>query len=258
MKIVIFIPVYNPDKGYLENTLKSLVKQTRKPDLVLLIDNNSLEPLGGMNINGLFPELKIQIMRHHKKISRVANWNSCLDEFEVRDYDAMKFLFVGDTLDPICLAEQEKPMIESIVGNAKEGFEVQVPLVTSGHRVRRIALLNYNMLQFSENRVLTPLESFEKAAADGNWIAGSTACPLIHRNVIGDTRFREDMEWASDWMFWTQLSEKCDVAFIHDVLVNFNMNSRKGYNQLSGTAQAAKEEEIVKHYILNQIEAWRK
>jgi hypothetical protein len=112
------------------------------------------------------------------------------------------------------------------------------------------------MLQFDKDVTLSPKFSFQKAQRDGNWIGGSAACPLFHKRVLGDTRFNEDMSWASDWLFWMQLAEKTHVAFVKDILVYFHMKHRKGYQAMAGSVLAQNEEKKVKQYIDNILSIW--
>ncbi len=246
MKLAIFIPVFNTGRQTLQQTVDSIIKQTKLPDCVWIVDNHSTDDTLNVEFGQEFTDkVEVIVTRNESNLGRVKNWNKCLELFSESKYDAMKFIFAGDTLDPVCLEEQLNMLSEDI------------PLVTSGHRVKRFPA-SYNMLQFDSDVVLKPKESVEKAHKDGNWIGGSSACPMFHKSILGKIRFNEDMSWASDWLFWTQLSEKGNTAFVKDVLANFHMKHRKGYKALSGSVLAQNEEKKVKQYISNVLSIWPK
>ncbi|PIP14796.1 hypothetical protein COW98_04655 [Candidatus Roizmanbacteria bacterium CG22_combo_CG10-13_8_21_14_all_35_9] len=56
MKVSIIIPVYNEEK-FIENCLDSLMKQTEKPDEIIVVDNNCTDRT--INIVKKYPEIKI-------------------------------------------------------------------------------------------------------------------------------------------------------------------------------------------------------
>ena len=231
MRPVIFIPTYNSER-YIERTLESLIAQDGvDPFAICVVDNDSLD-----NTRKLASKFKnVEVFKNRENIGRVQNWNKCLELFKKQEaFDCMKFVFAGDRLKKHCLRTQLKYL----------SVDNLTPIVTCAHKVIQRAG-NYTMRHLSENRVLTPKESLKMALKKGNWIAGCMACPMFTKEALGDTKFKTSLEWASDWFFWTELSEKSKIQYLDASLVQFNMEARQGYKKMAGSQQAQEEEEFI-------------
>ena len=235
---VIFIPTYNSEK-FLEKTLDSLMEQTGVGKFpICVIDNDSTDKTRDIARS----YHRVEVFKNDENIGRIQNWNKCLDMFRVqKGFDCMKFVFAGDTLKKNCLKYQVEALNPPMVG-----------MVTCAHTVED-KVGKYVMRHFDTQKVLTPKESLDEAKYKGNWIAGSTACPLFTKELLGDIRFNTGLDWAADWMFWTQLSEKTNIRYLDADLVKFNMAARKGYIALSGTPEARQDEEFVEIYIQDKL-----
>lgn len=238
MNSIIFIPTYNSEK-FLAETLASLSAQDGvDPFPICVVDNNSEDKT--REIARTYKN--VEVFKNDKNIGRIQNWNKCLDLFRKQEaFDCMKFVFAGDTLKPKCLRTQLEALNPPTID-----------IVTCAHKVIR-KKGNYIMRHFDTQRVFTPKESLKEGCYKGNWIAGSMACPLFTKEVLGNTKFNTKMPWAADWMFWTMLSERTNIGYLDQILVQFNMETRSGYNKLAGTHEAKQDEEFVEIYIQDKL-----
>ena len=131
-KLAIYIPNFNGG-GFLRRTIESLKKQTYKDFDVIVIDNKSDD-----NSRDIAFGYGAKIIEHKDHVSRIQNWNRCLDYFRQSDYDCMKFVFSGDTLQPNCIEEQIEKM---------KRFE----FITCAHYVVENQAIGHTMRHFEKN-----------------------------------------------------------------------------------------------------------
>ena len=104
-KILVCIPSYNAEES-ISVTIESALDQSVKNFKILVVDNNSTDKTSEIveNIrhdNDNFE--KIEFVANPSNLGRISNWNKCIELFLLSDFDYLKFLFTGDTLQKDCL-----------------------------------------------------------------------------------------------------------------------------------------------------------
>src|SRR6266568_2337506 len=100
------MPVHNAQE-FLQQALESLVKQTRRPDRVVVLDNCSTDGTAEMVKN--FKGLPLEYVRHPCDIGVYGNFNRCLDFAAETDY--LQILHADDLITPQ-FYEKMVPLLE--------------------------------------------------------------------------------------------------------------------------------------------------
>ena len=233
--VLVVIPTYN-GVGFIKLTIDSLKAQTYSKVAVIAIDNCSTD-----GTPELLEELGVSVIRNEKNLGRIGNWNRALEVFRGSGYEYCKLVFTGDTLEPECIKRQMQEM--------KRGIQV----VSCSHRVKTekggIADYVMNHIGNIEKIRCIPEQSLQMSLDKGNWLAGTTACMLFHRDAVSTRKFTAGLDWAGDWKFWAEMARYNEVVYLSEVLANFYMDARRGYTHLAGTPQAEVEEKTVRGYI---------
>jgi len=234
----VFMPTFNPDENSIKMTLDSVFgSKVSTPPTVYVVDNGSTS-----DIRRMLAEYPVNIMVNKSNMGRIQNWNRCLDIFRMHsnEDDAMKFIFCGDWLEPDCLRDQESIIL----------FGTDV--VSCAHRVHSESGETYVMNHSPDSDMfLSGVDAVRLCIEKGNWMAGCAACPMFTKRALGNMRFDENLQWASDWKFWVDIAMGSDkVCYISRPLTNFNMRFRNGFLNLQGRAG---EEEIVMAHIKKLI-----
>ena len=237
MIIRVFIPVYNPDKVALKQTLDSLsFSYCGNVGLAITVVDNCSDVV----VSEMLAGNSCNLIRNDTNLGRIQNWNKCLEIFrrEARDNDVMKFLFVGYTLEPECLSMQSQIM--------DRGFDV----VSSAHHVNPFRGDSYVMNHSDGgDMIITAKEAVVLSQIKGNWLAGCMACPMFGADVLGDIEFETSMSWASDWKFWTDLMARAkSIYYMDKPLVNFNAQHRAHFLATQSEIQK-QEEDFMKGYL---------
>lgn len=234
---MVVVPVRN-GADFIEQTIKSLIAQTYEDVKIIVVDNFSTDDTDfiAFECGGI-------VYKNTEILARVENWNEALNVFRGSDYDYCKIVFAGDSITPDCIEKQMK----------RTTSEMQ--FISCAHKVIGGPGFDYiiNRSTAKGGFITTPLESLKTSLSGGNWFAGTTSCVLFSKEILGDTKFDESLDWASDWKFWVDLSLKTNVCYIEDALAVFNFKARKGYQHFVGTELATQEELTVKKYIENKI-----
>jgi glycosyltransferase involved in cell wall biosynthesis len=104
------MPVHN-GREFLEQALESLVRQTRRPDRVIVIDNCSTDATP--QIAQSFKGLPLEYVRNPKDLGPFGNFNRCLDYAAETDY--LQILHADDLITPR-FYELMTPLLEDCDG----------------------------------------------------------------------------------------------------------------------------------------------
>ena len=114
-KVSICIPVYN-GKGFLKESLESVLSQTYKNMEILIVDDGSTD--GSIEVLEEFAskDSRIKLILNENNLGLVGNWNKCV---ELATGDWIKFQFQDDTM--------EVDALEKMLRSAK-GLDVRLVL----------------------------------------------------------------------------------------------------------------------------------
>lgn len=94
-KILTAIPVWNGDP-FIEQTLKSIARQTLRPDRVVVLDNCSTDRTEEVVRN--FKGIACEFIRNPTNLGLFGNFNRCLDFADQAEY--LQILHADDTIEP--------------------------------------------------------------------------------------------------------------------------------------------------------------
>ena len=241
--LMVVIPVHN-GKGMIERTLDSLIAQSWADFEVVVIDNMSddgTEEIIKEYIKRISllssTKIKLKYIKNKHNLGRIGNWNKALDVFRESKTDLCKIMFVGDTIEPDCLAKQMARITPD------------TQMITCAHTVINEDGGSYVMKHKNINTILNAKAALELSLKKGNWFAGTMGCVLFSKEALKDIKFPNGMEWAGDWQFWCKMCMNTNIFFLAEPLANFYKDSRKGYKRMAGSSQAFFEENLVKEYI---------
>lgn len=108
MKIAVLIPLYNGEKC-LSYALDSVLKQTRIPDIVIIVDDCSKDNSSSLIKN--YSSLNIHYERNEKNLGMICNWNRCLE--------------VAKKIKPdiVCFLHQDDGYLETFIEVVENDFE---------------------------------------------------------------------------------------------------------------------------------------
>lgn len=93
--IITTIPVYN-GQAFIQETLESLARQTRRPDRILVLDNRSTDKTEEIVRN--FKDIQCEFIRNPIHLELFGNFNHCLDFAPEGDY--LHILHADDMVKP--------------------------------------------------------------------------------------------------------------------------------------------------------------
>jgi glycosyltransferase involved in cell wall biosynthesis len=203
-KVSIIIPCYNQGK-FLDETLKSVYEQTYKDWECLMIDDGSTDNTGKI---GSAWASKDKRFTYHRQTNQGVT--------KARDYglDAASGEWI-QFLDGDDLLEKTK-------------FEKSLKEAGSNTMV----ITNFSMLSGGDAMPafcdLTKYEINFQNLLQGWDIDFNLPihCPLTHRSVVGNTRFRTALKAKEDWLFWLEIFRKNPrVRFINESLCIYRQHA---------------------------------
>jgi glycosyltransferase involved in cell wall biosynthesis len=188
------MPVHNAQE-FLQQALESLVRQTRRPDRVVVIDNCSTDATAQIAQN--FKGLPLEYVRNPKDLGPFGNFNRCLDYAAETDY--LQILHADDLITPR-FYEVMVPLLEDCDGRGMawcldERIDEQGQwLSVSGKADGKIEVLDKDTF-------------LQRKAEIGNQAFCSTLLKTNHQPV--PVRFPEEMLIVGDAVYWARYGVHC-------------------------------------------------
>lgn len=216
--IVVCIPNYNGGE-YLK-TMEIL------PDIdYVVIDNASTD-----DSVSICRERGIGVVANTDFVDRVYNWGRCFAYFKNSNYDWMKFLCIGDTLEKDCVLK----------------FNDSV----ARHKDSAAVVYNYNV-NLGNKQYITNISNIEheedfnlickRMLSNGNIFGGFMGI-LFSKKGIPNVLRTHNFRWVADEYFMYQISKNGKVAFCPGVIGTFNMHMRKSHQELENDVLSMGEE----------------
>ncbi|MUK92239.1 glycosyltransferase [Aliivibrio fischeri] len=215
-KISVLIPTYKPD-WYLERCLHSIEAQTlSKNNFKVYIALNGKKNGYEQYVGNLLEKCHFYYEYIYIEEASVSNSRNVLIEKSIEDY--ITFLDDDDVLSPTYL--------ESLLAVSSE-YVVGISNIYNFERNINERKPNYIGDSFFK------LPALEKSKFKSRKYFSSPCAKLIHRNIIGETRFNRKLDMGEDALFMTMISSnvkavmKSDSEAIYYVFERANSLSRK-------------------------------
>ncbi len=208
--VSICIPVYNGEQT-IERCLRAVLAQKIEDSELLVVDNKSTDrtvELASRLLNGL-PNARIVV--NDTNIGRIGNWNRCLELARGR---YLKFALANDVL--------LQGSVQRLMDEALQSENIVI--VASRHR-----LIQQMPEQIPEMR--NPSHRYRFTSAEALRLVDNGEDPFWACNgmlirlepvMAGGIRFREDMPYMADKLFFLQLAMKGETVFLDASSYLFN------------------------------------
>jgi glycosyltransferase involved in cell wall biosynthesis len=218
-KITIAIPCYNAEK-YIDQTIQSVLNQSYKNFIFLIIDNNSKDKT--VKIIKKFKDRRIKIIRNKKNIGMFQNMNKCI---KLTKTPYLKILASDDLISPNCLEENIKilekyPSVNlvynsSIVINEKGKYIFTRKYFNKDKKINGGVLINL-ILKSGRNPI------------------GEPSCVTFRTKIVKKKRlyFNTDFKYVSDLDFWIKILKNGDAYYINKVLNFFRLHKTSATTSL--------------------------
>ena len=213
-RLITSIPVYNGEP-FIERTLASVARQTRRPDRVVVFDNGSTDATESIVRN--FRDLPCEFIRNPKNLGLFGNLNRCLELAPETDF--LQLLHADDTLSP----EFYEVMTGALGEGAHTGLawclderidENDAPLSVSGRADGSVTVLDRDVF-------------LQRKAELGNHAFCATLLKTAYRAV--PERFVLDAPIMGDQLYWAAYGARCDkIVFVNRALAQYRWH---GSNQ---------------------------
>ena len=192
--IITTIPVYN-GQVFIQQTLESVARQTRRPDKVVVLDNGSTDRTE--EIVKTFKGIECEFIRNPSNLGIFGNFNRCLD-FGA-DYDYVHILHADDLVKPEFYETMEKVLADCDGRGMAWCLDERIDengkwLSVSGKADGRIEVLDKDTF-------------LARKAEIGNQAFCATLLKT-NRQVVPE-RFREDMPIVGDAAYWPKYGVHC-------------------------------------------------
>lgn len=243
-KILVCIPSYNAEES-IATTIESVLNQSIKNYKILVVDNCStnktaevVEDMRRINDNSE----KIEIIVNPSNIGRIMNWNKCVELFLLSDFDYLKFLFTGDTL--------QKDGLKMLLDGFKK-HDDRLGIVVAGYCATEKDLVKKTQV-FGEEKYLTSKDELMLFVKKGNWVGAPLSC-MFSRKAVYDICFDENFDFTSDYMFYINLASKHDALCVDGNIGNFSLLQRKHLQKYKGSLFAKIEEIHARYFALARL-----
>lgn len=211
MKISILIPTYNGEK-YIEQAILSVLKQTRKPDEIVISDDNSTDQT--LDICKKYSD-RIKIFTNPQGPSGFVNgWNNAIAHASC---DFVSILHQDDILDPTFLEEiehayQQYPEIKHFVApcNYIDG---------EGNTIRKSRHLN------GQTRLYKGNEYSNLYALNGSDHINRCPGVVTHQDIFKKCSYRPEAGHIADDDFFMRVGNYTDVVCVHKPLAFYREHS---------------------------------
>jgi len=234
------IPVYNAEE-FLLQTLESLVKQTRRPDRVVVLDNCSTDKTQEIVKN--FKGLPLEYIRHPRDIGVYGNFNRCLDFAPETDY--LQILHADDLIAPT-FYEKMVPLLEDC-----DDYGMAWCLDERIDQNRR--WLSVSGKPTGKIEVLDKDTFLRRKAEIGNQAFCATLLKT-HRQPIPE-RFPEDFLIVGDAIYWAKYGVHCKKI----VTLSLPLAQYRWHNSNETVLRATKIEGLIieERRVMAEVEALR-
>lgn len=246
-KILVCIPSYNAEES-ISATINSVLNQSIKNYGILVVDNCStdktaeiVEKMRRADDNSE----KIKFEANPTNLGRIPNWNKCIELFLLSDFDYLKFLFTGDTLQKDCL--------ETLLNGFKR-YNDKLGIVAAGYNNTEGGITK-KIKRFNEERHLTSKEGLTLFVEDGNWVGAPLSC-MFSKDAVRDLRFDKSFDFTSDWIFYIHVVCRFDALCINKIVGNFSALQRKHFQKYRSNLFAKLEELHTRYFALEKLKAY--
>jgi glycosyltransferase involved in cell wall biosynthesis len=201
--VTILMPCYNTST-YLEQALQSILSQTYKNIIVLVLDDGSTDKSLQIAQQIAQVDNRVKVFSNGENLGIIKSRNKLLDLCET-EYAAWM------DSDDIAHPERIKKQLLYMLGNPeyvactcnyiRKGLGEERPMVISPHKITREYLLFYNY-------ILNP----------GSFFYVPTC---VKQNV----RFREWLSGASDYFFWVELAKFGKIGVVDEILMTYRLHA---------------------------------
>lgn len=222
-KVSVCIPVFN-GKGFLRQSLESVINQTYMDMEILIVDDGSTD--GSIEVLEEFAlrDARIRLVLNEENLGLVGNWNKCI---ELASGEWIKFQFQDDTM--------QENALEKMLNFAKE-HEVRLVLTDREYiadsKSDSRTLRKYNKVKklsyfVPETRIISADEMCEIANNDlfqYNFL-GEPILGLIRKDIFESYgTFDYSFKQLVDFEFWLRISVNESIGFINEKLHVFRLH----------------------------------
>lgn len=162
------------------------------------------------------------VVVNETRLTRVDNWRRALQVFlEIGDAEWMKWIFAGDRLLPGAADLLDRAI----------AAHPDVRVITAGYKWKHPDGSVTSFQPLKETKIVPPVESLYRFAAQGNWMGGPVGIAL-HRDVIADIDFGSHA-WIADWQASMSLALRHPVLNVNEQIGLFDA-SRGRYHSARG------------------------
>jgi glycosyltransferase involved in cell wall biosynthesis len=242
--VTVCIPVYNPGL-FLEASIDSILAQNYTEFKLLVIDDNSVEPV--KQIIGEYSDPRIEFHQNQENLGLVGNWNKCL---KLAQGDYVTVFHQDDIMHP----ENLQQKIALFEANPDVGLVFSdIQRIDSQGRILGRHLSPHPQV----NSILTGDQLFALIAASGNIIS----CPSVvmsrkcyQRLGLFDSR----LQFAVDLEMWMRIATSYNVGYLANPLVYHRVHPDQETRRFHGTGQDYQDTlralDIVKSYPLTRTQ----
>lgn len=246
-KILVCIPSYNAEES-ISVTIESALDQSVKNFKILVVDNNSTDKTSEIveNIrhdNDNFE--KIEFVANPSNLGRISNWNKCIELFLLSDFDYLKFLFTGDTLQKDCL--------EALLDGFKR-YDDKIGIVVAGYNNTEGGMVK-KVKVFNEEKYLTPKEGLRLFVESGNWVGAPLSC-MFSKDAVRGLHFDKSFDFTADLVFYINAVCRFDTLCITKIAGNFSALQRKHFQKYRPSLFAKLEELHSRYFALEKLKKY--
>lgn len=207
MTISVAIPVFNGEK-YIQETLESVINQTRRVDKIIICDNRSTDNTVKI-VHSILKENHKPIIQLHineNNIGHRKNFNKC---FELSDEDFTIIMSCDDLLHPDAI----KILMKSFEQNPKLALAgAQYNIIDSKGKFMRNVIKTDNTIIFKKGEII---EFIEKTAS---WIPQSIV--LMNMNLVRKIGKFDERYLGFDELYWPKVLVSHPIALLENILVS--------------------------------------
>lgn len=202
--IITTIPVFNGEP-FIQQTLESVARQTRRPDRVLVLDNRSTDRTEEI-VRG-FKGIACEFIRNPSNLGLFGNMNRCLDFAAETDY--LHILHADDMIAPQFYETMLRAMADCTGFGLAWSLDERID--EAGKHLSCSGKANGTV------QVLTRDDFLKQKAELGNQAICATLMKTSGRPA--PVRFREDFPIMGDTAFWAAFGACCEkIVFVRQAL----------------------------------------
>lgn len=203
--VTVAIPSYNSDK-FIIYTIRSVLKQTKKIDQIVVVDNKSTDNTVQMvqKIINENPNRNIQLMINKPNLGYQHNWNKCLEN-ATSEY--VLILHADDILKPDTIEKQInffKNHPECALVGGQEDF------INEKGKIVRYA-------KRKENKIYQNGQIYEFVSETGSYIPCSSV--MFNMEKIKQVGFFDTDVLATDELFWSKILTQFPITTLGESLI---------------------------------------